>query len=265
MQAFHIVSLISYIRSLHNIQALKASKIMSKSIVNVLVAATAAASLATTEAFVPVSSSRQWKQHGSPQPLSVMSYSEDAATVTESTNSKWLVDTAASFESLASQSSSSSSGPSPASSLLSSMVNDEMESMNLADFGSDASSASVLGLDKEILSADLLQAPDADSSGVPAPMDPDDVAAPGSERDLFLSLLRNNNKDGEDGPKPVVTKRKVRASVRETGQDSLKGYIKTMCNHELLNKNEEIVLAREIQVLLQYEKTREELEASLLR
>ena len=236
---------------------------MSKSIVNVLVAATAAASLATTEAFVPVSSSRQWKQHGSPQPLSVMSYSEDAATVTESTNSKWLVDTAASFESLADQSSSSSSGPSPASSLLSSMVNDEMD---LAVFGAaagDASSASVLGLDKEILSADLLQAPDA--SGVPAPMDPDDVAAPGSERDLFLSLLRNNNKDGEDGPKPVVTKRKVRASVRETGQDSLKGYIKTMCNHELLNKNEEIVLAREIQVLLQYEKTREELEASLLR
>ena len=240
---------------------------MSKSIVNVLVAATAAASLATTEAFVPVSSSRQWKQHGS-QPLSVMSYSEDSSTVTESTNSKWLVDTAASFESLASQSSSSSSGPSPASSLLSSMVNDEMESINLAGFGAaaaDAPSASVLGLDKEILSADLLQAPDADSSGVPAPMDPDDVAAPGSERDLFLSLLRNNNKDGEDGPKPVVTKRKVRASVRETGQDSLKGYIKTMCNHELLNKNEEIVLAREIQVLLQYEKTREELEASLLR
>jgi hypothetical protein len=60
-------------------------------------------------------------------------------------------------------------------------------------------------------------------------------------------------------------KRKIRASVKETGTDSMKHYIKTMCNHELLNKNEEIILAREIQILLKWEDQREELEQQLLR
>lgn len=60
-------------------------------------------------------------------------------------------------------------------------------------------------------------------------------------------------------------KKKIRANVRETGTDSINNYIKTMCNHELLNKNEEIILAREIQILLKWEKEREDLENQLLR
>jgi len=60
-------------------------------------------------------------------------------------------------------------------------------------------------------------------------------------------------------------KRKIKASVRETGTDSMKYYIKSMCNHELLNKNEEIILAREIQILLRWEAQREKLEEELLR
>jgi len=39
----------------------------------------------------------------------------------------------------------------------------------------------------------------------------------------------------------------------------------SLCNHELLNKNEEIILAREIQILMHYEGIREKLEAELLR
>lgn len=69
------------------------------------------------------------------------------------------------------------------------------------------------------------------------------------------------NLESEFGDK----KKKVTASVRETGTDSMKNYIKTMCNHELLNKNEEIILAREIQILLLWEKQRESLELQLLR
>jgi len=65
----------------------------------------------------------------------------------------------------------------------------------------------------------------------------------------------------EDQP----TKRRVRASVRETGNDSMKYYLKTMGNHELLKKNEEIILAREIQILIKWEQQREELEAKLMR
>jgi RNA polymerase sigma factor (sigma-70 family) len=63
----------------------------------------------------------------------------------------------------------------------------------------------------------------------------------------------------------VSSTSKIKAHIEETGYDSMKTYIKTMCNHELLNKNEEIILAREIQILIQWEATREKLESELLR
>ena len=78
------------------------------------------------------------------------------------------------------------------------------------------------------------------------------------------SKQQQKQEDGhekEDQP----TKRRVRASVRETGNDSMKYYLKTMGNHELLKKNEEIILAREIQILIKWEQQREELEAKLMR
>jgi hypothetical protein len=59
--------------------------------------------------------------------------------------------------------------------------------------------------------------------------------------------------------------RKIRAKVSETGTDSMKTYMKSMCNHDLLNKNEEIILGREIQILLKWEAEREKLEEKLLR
>jgi hypothetical protein len=60
-------------------------------------------------------------------------------------------------------------------------------------------------------------------------------------------------------------RRRLTANVRETGYDSVQNYMKTICSHELLNKNEEIILAREIQILVGWEKTRDELESELLR
>ena len=59
--------------------------------------------------------------------------------------------------------------------------------------------------------------------------------------------------------------RKIRAKVSETGTDSMKNYMKSMCNHDLLNKNEEVILGREIQILLKWEAEREKLEEQLLR
>ena len=245
-----------------------------KKLVNVLVAAATAATLG--EAFVPMSSTKQWKQHSgasSQASLSVMRYTseESATSVTRgSSNSQWFVDTttAPSFDSFTGfgdgSSSSSSSSSAAASSLLSSMVNDQMEMMDLGGLGANgmsvgegSSSASLI--DSEILSADLVQPEPAEYDS-----DGDDVTAPGSERDLFLSLVKNGDEKNEQQVLPKI-RGKVLASVRETGHDSIRGYIKTMCNHELLNKNEEIVLAREIQVLLKYEEIREDLEASLLR
>ena len=63
----------------------------------------------------------------------------------------------------------------------------------------------------------------------------------------------------------AVAGRRIRANVRETGFDSIKNYMKTMGNHDLLQKNEEIVLAREIQILMRWEEIRDELESELLR
>eukprot|EP00584_Thalassiosira_punctigera_P027207 CAMPEP_0172577656 /NCGR_PEP_ID=MMETSP1067-20121228/138341_1 /TAXON_ID=265564 ORGANISM="Thalassiosira punctigera, Strain Tpunct2005C2" /NCGR_SAMPLE_ID=MMETSP1067 /ASSEMBLY_ACC=CAM_ASM_000444 /LENGTH=521 /DNA_ID=CAMNT_0013370345 /DNA_START=51 /DNA_END=1616 /DNA_ORIENTATION=+ len=63
----------------------------------------------------------------------------------------------------------------------------------------------------------------------------------------------------------AVAGRRIRANVRETGFDSMKHYMKTMGNHDLLRKNEEIILAREIQILMSYEEVRDELEGELLR
>jgi len=59
--------------------------------------------------------------------------------------------------------------------------------------------------------------------------------------------------------------KRIRASVKETGLDSMKYYMKSMANHELLSKNEEVILGREIQILIKWEKTREDLESKLAR
>jgi len=59
-------------------------------------------------------------------------------------------------------------------------------------------------------------------------------------------------------PKPRKDKKptKIRASVTDTGNDSMSSYLKSMGNHELLRKNEEIILARQIQILMKWEELR---------
>uniref|UniRef100_A0A6S8QQK8 RNA polymerase sigma-70 domain-containing protein n=1 Tax=Chaetoceros debilis TaxID=122233 RepID=A0A6S8QQK8_9STRA len=80
-----------------------------------------------------------------------------------------------------------------------------------------------------------------------------------------LATRTNKNKNDAYEKEQDPPKRRIRANVKETGFDSMKYYMKTMGNHELLKKNEEIILAREIQVLIGWEGKREELEAKLLR
>ena len=62
-----------------------------------------------------------------------------------------------------------------------------------------------------------------------------------------------------------IPKKQTLINVKETGMDSVRNYMKIMCSHELLNKNEEIILAREIQILVQWEKVRDDLELELQR
>ena len=86
----------------------------------------------------------------------------------------------------------------------------------------------------------------------------------GKKKGATSKSKSKKNYDDEE-PDEYVPKRRIKANVRETGHDSMKYYIKSMCNHELLNKNEEIILAREIQILLRWEEEREKLEEQLLR
>jgi RNA polymerase sigma factor (sigma-70 family) len=60
-------------------------------------------------------------------------------------------------------------------------------------------------------------------------------------------------------------KRKVRASVQETGSDTMSEYAKTMGNHEFLCREDEIVLGRQIQILVKWEAERMQLEETLLQ
>lgn len=83
--------------------------------------------------------------------------------------------------------------------------------------------------------------------------------------ETIVDVVEPEKPSGQDKFYDDAKTPRIRADVRETGYDSMRTYIKTMCNHELLNKNEEIILAREIQILVQWEGVREELESELLR
>jgi hypothetical protein len=61
------------------------------------------------------------------------------------------------------------------------------------------------------------------------------------------------------------TPRRVSANVKETGYDALSIYLKNIANHDLLRHEEEIVLGKQIQILVHYEHQRLLLETSLLR
>ena len=58
---------------------------------------------------------------------------------------------------------------------------------------------------------------------------------------------------------PKEAKAKVKVTV--SGDASIRNYLKSMGSHDLLRSNEEIVLARQIQILLGWERVRGELES----
>jgi len=93
---------------------------------------------------------------------------------------------------------------------------------------------------------------------------PKKTTATKSRQKIETSRVPQHSAAGQRNVEETVGRR-IRANVRETGFDSMKYYMKTMGNHDLLQKNEEIILAREIQILIKWEELREELESELLR
>lgn len=57
----------------------------------------------------------------------------------------------------------------------------------------------------------------------------------------------------------------IRATVQETGRDTIQSYTKTLTNHELLSREAEVLLGKQIQVLVKWEDERQKLEEELLR
>ena len=93
-----------------------------------------------------------------------------------------------------------------------------------------------------------------------------DSQSPTAWSDQLISL--GSNADIETNFKELIASTsttKIRASVKETGVESMSIYLKTMGNHELLQADEEIILGREIQKLCKYEDIRMNLEYELLR
>ena len=99
------------------------------------------------------------------------------------------------------------------------------------------------------------------------------VAAVGAGRGGNTKIVpstANLNEDGffmEDDQEHVVVKKKRRftASVKETGVDTMSQYVKSMGSHELLPKDSEILLGKQIQILVGWENIRQELEEKLSR
>ena len=77
---------------------------------------------------------------------------------------------------------------------------------------------------------------------------------------------RGDDELGEVQVLPVQSKRKskVRATVKETGSDSINTYIKSLGQHELLNKADEVLLATQVRLLIGLEETRKMLEQKQL-
>lgn len=65
--------------------------------------------------------------------------------------------------------------------------------------------------------------------------------------------------------KPTVRHGRVRATVTETGSDSIGSYVKSLGQHELLYKEDEILLGQQVRLLSVLEDRRYELEEEFLR
>lgn len=84
------------------------------------------------------------------------------------------------------------------------------------------------------------------------------------------SSLQSSSSSSSSSPQPSSLlqprkRRTVRATVKETGSDSISTYIKSLGQHELLYKEDEVLLGRQVRLLMGLEGKRRDLEEELLR
>jgi hypothetical protein len=103
----------------------------------------------------------------------------------------------------------------------------------------------------------------------------DDEDAIADKQTVFAKLSDEDLREASDAVskannvKPsssnAAKKGKLTANVMETGQDTIKQYVKSLANHQVLSPEDEAVLGRQIQILSKWEEKRQELEDVLLQ
>ncbi len=88
----------------------------------------------------------------------------------------------------------------------------------------------------------------------------EDVAAKSIKKEAIVTKGSRRRQQNGKSNKNIGTRTKVRASVKETGGDSMSEYVKSMGQHELLPQQSEILLGKQIQLLVKWEGVRQELE-----
>ncbi len=88
----------------------------------------------------------------------------------------------------------------------------------------------------------------------------EDVAAKSIKKEAVVTKGSRRRQQNGISNKSLGTRTKVRASVKETGGDSMSEYVKSMGQHELLPQQSEILLGKQIQLLVKWEGVRQELE-----
>jgi hypothetical protein len=116
---------------------------------------------------------------------------------------------------------------------------------------SDESPLVPLGADEQIADKETVFAKLSDEDLRQAS---DAVSKVTNKRDSGLELVRGGSKKG-----------KVTANVMETGHDTIKQYVKSLANHQVLSPEDEVILGKQIQILARWEEKRLELENNLLR
>lgn len=81
-----------------------------------------------------------------------------------------------------------------------------------------------------------------------------------SDEAKFKATMAIRKNSGASVKAPIL-----RASVKETGNDTMSHYLKSMGNHELLRKEDEIILGRQVQIYVKWEASRQDLEDRLMR
>jgi hypothetical protein len=123
------------------------------------------------------------------------------------------------------------------------------------DLDYDATSATALAASEEI----------ADRAAVFAQLSEEDKneATFAVSRQLNRAMSSVSDEPLRRGNK--ARKGKVTASVLETGSDTIKQYVKSMGQHQVLSPEDESVLGKHIQILARWEEQRQVLEETLLR